>query len=201
MTSRRRKGLKILSYHKRYRGELIEIGKKIREAKEGSDFDVAESQTMKLFSSVIANKAPSCAPSGRTCDVSVKLRSIITDSVAAIDEKISQCQNGEVDIQQKITEKQAEISRDKREYEQLSENTGIEEYSELNSSLKQRVARFFRDFGIVREYDPANLETAFDIIAEEWRKLEFDLSAPKMLTGKRFPFTAKLQNISCRKIF
>ena len=69
----------------------------------------------------------------------------------------------------------------------MSENTGIEEYSELNSSLKQRVARFFRDFGIVREYDPANLETAFDIIAEEWRKLEFDHKRTEDADRKKIP--------------
>ena len=180
-------GTENFELYKRYRGELIEIGKKIREAKEGSDFDVAESQTMKLFSSVIANKALLARLPEELAMFQLKLRSLITDSVAAIDEKISQCQNGEVDIQQKITEKQAEISRDKREYEQLSENTGIEEYSELNSSLKQRVARFFRDFGIVREYDPANLETAFDIIAEEWRKLEFDHKRTEDADRKKIP--------------
>ena len=69
----------------------------------------------------------------------------------------------------------------------MSENASIEEYGDLNSSLKQKIARFFRDFGIVREYDPANLETAFDIIAEEWRKLEYDHKRTEEEDKKKLP--------------
>lgn len=43
--------------------------------------------------------------------------------------------------------------------------------------LKQKITRFFRDFGIVREYDSDNLETAFDIIGDEWNKLETEYNA------------------------
>ena len=170
-----------------YQGKLIEIGKEIKHAKEGGGFDAAETITMTFFPAVVANKELLSRLPEELAIFQLRLRGLINDSVAAVDEKISQYQNVEVDIQQKITEKQAEISRNKREYEQLSENVGIDEYSELNASLKQRVARFFRDFGIVREYDPANLETAFDIIAEEWRKLEFDHKRTEDEDRKKIP--------------
>ena len=180
-------GTENFELYKRYQSELIEIGKEIKLAKEDGGFDVAETITMKLFPAVVAHKELLSRLPEELAMFQIRLRGIISDSVAAVDEKISQCQNSESDIQQKIVQKQAEISHNKRDYEQLSENTGIEEYSELNSSLKQRVARFFRNFGIVREYDPTNLETAFDIIAEEWRRLEYDHKRTEDEDRKKIP--------------
>ena len=145
-------GTENFELYKHYRGKLIEIGKEIKLAKEGGGFDAAETITMKLFPAVVAHKELISRLPEELAMFQLRLRGIISDSVAVVDERISQCQNSESDIQYKIVQKQAEISHSKRDYEQLSENTGIQEYSELNSSLKQRVARFFRNFGIVREY-------------------------------------------------
>lgn len=180
-------GTENFELYKHYRGKLIEIGKEIKLAKEGGGFDAAETITMKLFPAVVAHKELISRLPEELAMFQLRLRGIISDSVAVVDERISQCQNSESDIQHKIVQKQAEISHSKRDYEQLSENTGIEEYSELNSSLKQRVARFFRNFGIVREYDPTNLETAFDIIAEEWRRLEYDHKRTEDEDRKKIP--------------
>ena len=180
-------GTENFELYKHYRGKLIEIGKEIKLAKEGGGFDAAETITMKLFPAVVAHKELLSRLPEELAMFQLRLRGIISDSVAAVDERISQCQNSESDIQHKIVQKQAEISHSKRDYERLSENTGIEEYSELNSFLKQRVARFFRNFGIVREYDPTNLETAFDIIAEEWRRLEYDHKRTEDEDRKKIP--------------
>ena len=86
--------------------------------------------------------------------------------------KISSLSQKESEIEYAISDKQLEISEKKKRYEELGENEGIETYGELNSALKQKITRFFRDFDIVKEYDSDNLEEAFTIIAEEWRKLE-----------------------------
>lgn len=72
-------------------------------------------------------------------------------------------------------------------YEELSEDKGVEEYGELNSALKQKITRFFRDFDIIKEYDSDNLETAFQIIAEEWSKLERNYMATQAENKVKIP--------------
>ena len=174
-------------FYKQYQSDLIDVGKEIKLLKEGGGFDASESMVLKLFPIVGTDKT---LLNNLPQDIAVfqtKLRGVINDITAVVDEKITGCEKDEVAIEQKIIEEQAQISNSKRKYEELSENASLEEYGDLNSSLKQRIARFFRDFGIVREYDPANLETAFDIIAEEWRKLEYDHKRTEAEDKKKIP--------------
>ena len=173
--------------YKKLQRELIQVNNEIKRIKEGGGFDAAESMVLKLFPIVGTDKT---VLNNLPQDIAVfqtKLRGIINDITVAVDEKITRCEKDEAVIEQKILEKQAQISSSKRKYEELSENASLEEYGDLNSSLKQRIARFFRDFGIVREYDPSNLETAFDIIAEEWRKLEYDHKRTEAEDKKKIP--------------
>ena len=173
--------------YKKLQRELIQVNNEIKRIKEGGGFDASESSVLKLFPIVGTDKT---VLNNLPQDIAVfqtKLRGIINDITAAVDEKITRCEKDEAVIEQKIFEKQAQISSSKRKYEELSENASLEEYGDLNSSLKQRIARFFRDFGIVREYDPSNLETAFDIIAEEWRKLEYDHKRTEAEDKKKIP--------------
>ena len=173
--------------YKQYQSDLIDVGKEIKLLKEGCGFDASESMVLKLFPIVGTDKT---VLNNLPQDIAIfqtKLRGVIYDITAIVDEKITRCEKDEAVIEQKIFEKQAQISSSKRKYEELSEDASLEEYGDLNSSLKQRIARFFRDFGIVREYDPANLETAFDIIAEEWRKLEYDHKRTEAEDKKKIP--------------
>ena len=173
--------------YKKLQRELIQVNNEIKRIREGGGFDASESSVLKLFPIVGTDKT---VLNNLPQDIAVfqtKLRGIINDITAAVDEKITRCEKDEAVIEQKIFEKQAQISSSKRKYEELSENASLEEYGDLNSSLKQRIARFFRDFGIVREYDPSNLETAFDIIAEEWRKLEYDHKRTEAEDKKKIP--------------
>lgn len=173
--------------YKKLQRELIQVNNEIKLIKEGGGFDVSESTVLKLFpiagtGKTLLNNLPQDVAAFQT-----KLRGIINDIIAVVDKKITGCEKGEAAIEQKIIEKQTQISSSKRKYEELSQNASLEEYGDLNSSLKQRIARFFRDFGIVREYDPSNLETAFDIIAEEWRKLEYDYKRTEAEDKKKIP--------------
>ena len=102
----------------------------------------------------------------------IKLQGIVNSIKSTVEVKITSLSQKESEIEYAISDKQLEISEKKKRYEELGENEGIEAYSELNSALKQKITRFFRDFDIVKEYDSDNLEEAFTIIAEEWRKLE-----------------------------
>lgn len=173
--------------YKQYQSDLIDVGREIKLIKEGGGFDASESAVLKLFPTVGTDKTLLKNLPEDLAVFQMKLSGVINDTIAVVDEKITGCEKYEAAIEQKIIEKQAQISSCKRKYEELSENASIEEYGDLNSSLKQKIAHFFRDFGIVREYDPANLETAFDIIAEEWRKLEYDHKRTEEEDKKKLP--------------
>ena len=173
--------------YKKLQRELIQVNNEIKRIKEGGGFDASESAVLKLFPIVGTDKTVLNNLPQDLAVFQTKLRGVINDITAIVDEKITRCEKDEAVIEQKIFEKQAQISSSKRKYEELSEDASLEEYGDLNSSLKQRIARFFRDFGIVREYDPANLETAFDIIAEEWRKLEYDHKRTEEEDKKKLP--------------
>ena len=173
--------------YKKLQRELIQVNNEIRRIKEGGGFDASESAVLKLFPIIGTDKTVLNNLPQDLAVFQTKLRGVINDITAIVDEKITRCEKDEAVIEQKIFEKQAQISSSKRKYEELSEDASLEEYGELNSSLKQRIARFFRDFGIVREYDPSNLETAFDIIAEEWRKLEYDHKRTEAEDKKKIP--------------
>lgn len=173
--------------YKKLQRELIQVNNEIKRIKEGGGFDASESAVLKLFPIVGTDKTVLNNLPQDLAVFQTKLRGVINDITAIVDEKITRCEKDEAVIEQKIFEKQAQISSSKRKYEELSEDASLEEYGDLNSSLKQKIARFFRDFGIVREYDPANLETAFDIIAEEWRKLEYDHKRTEEEDKKKLP--------------
>ena len=117
----------------------------------------------------------------------VKLNSIVFAIKGDIEEKLDEVLNQEAEVSDRISGKQIEISEHKRRYEELSEDKGVEEYGELNSALKQKITRFFRDFDIIKEYDSDNLETAFQIIAEEWSKLERNYKATQAENKVKIP--------------
>ena len=100
----------------------------------------------------------------------IKLQSLISDITATIERDVEGYIRNETEIAEQIADIQLSISQNKNRYEELGNNEGIAEYGELSSLLKQKITRFFRDFSIIKEYDSENLETAFQIIDEEWNK-------------------------------
>ena len=55
----------------------------------------------------------------------------------------------------------------------------------LSAQLKQKIGRFFRNFGIVREYE--SIEKALEIIREEWNALESDYARTQTVNRQRIP--------------
>lgn len=163
--------------YKKNQSELIAVGKKIKEYENNSEFDISESVIYSLVPGITGEKEILKQLPFELAQFKAKLADIVNEQRNLIESAI----NGDIDnenaISDKINELKIRISKKKRLYEELGENPDIEEYGELNSVLKQKITRFFRDFGIVREYDSDNLETAFDIISDEWNKLETEYNA------------------------
>ena len=163
--------------YKKNQSELIAVGKKIKEYENNSEFDIAESVIYFLVPEITGAKEILKQLPSELAQFKVKLADIVNAQINIIESAI----NGDIDNENAISDEinvlKIQISEKKRLYEELGENPGIEEYGELSSGLKQKITRFFRDFGIVREYDSDNLETAFDIINEEWNKLETEYNA------------------------
>ena len=173
--------------YKKYQAELKDVVNKIKAAQSGSDYNVSESAIFTILPTIVGNKTLMKELPEELKMFKVKLNSIVFAIKGDIEEKLDEVLNQEAEVSDRISGKQIEISEHKRRYEELSEDKGVEEYGELNSALKQKITRFFRDFDIIKEYDSDNLETAFQIIAEEWSKLERNYMATQAENKVKIP--------------
>ena len=173
--------------YKKYQTELKDVVNKIKAAQSGSDYNVSESAIFTILPAIVGNKTLMKELPEELKMFKVKLNSIVFAIKGDIEEKLDEVLNQEAEVSDRISGKQIEISEHKRRYEELSEDKGVEEYGELNSALKQKITRFFRDFDIIKEYDSDNLETAFQIIAEEWSKLERNYMATQAENKVKIP--------------
>lgn len=173
--------------YKKYQTELKDVVNKIKAAQSGSDYNVSESAIFTILPAIVGNKTLMKELPEELKMFKVKLNSIVFAIKGDIEEKLDEVLNQEAEISDRISGKQIEINEHKRRYEELSEDKGVEEYGELNSALKQKITRFFRDFDIIKEYDSDNLETAFQIIAEEWSKLERNYMATQAENKVKIP--------------
>ena len=167
--------------------ELIGLGKKIKEAQASTEFDFSDSKIMGLVPSIINNKELLKRLPEELTAFRIKLQTVTSNIVSKIDEFIAPYTSNETEISERITDIQLRINENKKVYEELGANEGIAEHSELSSALKQRITRFFRDFNIIKEYDSENLETAFDIIRDEWNKIEFDYKKTNAENASKIP--------------
>ena len=173
--------------YKKNQNELIAVGKRIKEYENNTDFDISDSKIYTLLPGVAQSKELLKQLPKEIMQFKAKLAEIVDTQKSAIEAALGVCEDKEGLIESDLNDRKIQISDKKREYEELGENSGIEEYSELNSKLKQRITRFFRDFGIIKEYDADNLETAFDIIKEEWKKLESEYNSSSAANRVKIP--------------
>ena len=173
--------------YKKYQAELIEVGKKIKSTQNPSSIDLSSSLVFAIVPTITENKDLLRELPEQLTAFKISLQSLISEIKAAVEKDMQRYIEQERGIAGKIDAKQLEISDKKHRYEELGKNAGIEEYGDLNSTLRQKITRFFRDFDIVREYDTDNLETAFEIIKEEWNKLENNYKATKKENQTKIP--------------
>lgn len=168
------------------RGELIELKKQIELLQNSGSTDISDGELIKVISSaVIADKTLVALFPDQIKNFKIKLTGIISDLRDAIDKERIAYTETETSVKAKITDKQREINEAKTRYEELGENEGVAELSELSAQLKQKIGRFFRNFGIVREYD--SIENALEIIREEWAALESNYSRTQAVNKQRIP--------------
>lgn len=173
--------------YKKYQTELKNVVNSIKSAQSAETFDFSESVIFELFPSIIKSKELLRQLPEEFTAFKIKLQGIVNSIKSNVEVKITSLSQKESEIEYAISDKQLEISEKKKRYEELSENEGVEAYGELNSALKQRITRFFRDFDIVKEYDSDNLEEAFTIIAEEWKKLESGYESTRQENKVKIP--------------
>lgn len=171
--------------YKQKQNELRKIANKINAAKKNSEFDISSSKVYSLVPSIINQQDLLKKLPGDLLSFKIQAQSIVDEQKKYIDDAMSSYVSQKDIVESKITDAQTDISKRKASYEKLASDSTMEEYGELTSSLKQKIGRFFRDFGIIREYDSNNMEEAFSIISDEWKKLENDYSKDPKKNEKR----------------
>ena len=173
--------------YKKYQSELKDVVNQIKAANKNTDFDFSSSKIFALVPSIINDKELLKHLPEDLTSFKIQVQSLINEVKESVDVSMSNFVTQQDELNAKIIDVQTQISSSKAEYEELGNNSGIEEYNELNSVLKQNITRFFRDFDIIQEYDSDNLETAFNIITEEWNKLEYDYKKTATENKKKIP--------------
>ena len=173
--------------YKRYQTELKELVSESKRLESETDFDFSSNKIFEILPSIAANKELLKHLPEELISFKIKLQSLVVEIEGDIKKQVSQQNEQEAELLEKIGDKQLAISECKQKYEDLGENSGVAEYLELNSALKQKITRFFREFNIVQEYDSDNLETAFSIIKTEWRKIEDDYKATQNENKTKIP--------------
>lgn len=173
--------------YKKYQSELKSVVNDIKKAQEESDFDLSDSVVFAILPHIANDKEILKKLPDELTAFKIELQRIVSEFKEKIETDMKSVLQRQSTLDNEISETQLAISSEKRRYEELGENQELSEYVELNSALKQSVSRFMRDFDIVREYNPDNMEEAFAIISDEWSKLESDYSKTQAENKTKIP--------------
>lgn len=174
--------------YKRIQKQFIALNKQIKELREAGAVDVSDSRLRALVSpEVLTDKALLQELPDAIALFKIRVPDLLSDLHREINEAKRPFSEQEENAIAKDNELARRINEAKQQYEALSEDSGVLEQEELNGMLKQKIGRSFRDFGIVREYDSGDMETAFAIIREEWNRLESDFKRTKQEDARCIP--------------
>lgn len=171
--------------YKKLQGELKEVVNQIKEAESNSSSNISDGVIFSLLPSALQDRDALRWLVDEIKSFRIKVQKAVADIKAEITIESDKNRISEDSTLQAINDKQLEISDKKHRYEELCEDDGIAEYSELNSLLKQKITRFFNDFSIVSEYK--DFEEAFEIIKKEWDKLEHDFKRTERENAIKIP--------------
>lgn len=173
--------------YKKYQSELKSVVNDIHKAQEVSEFNISESVVFTIIPRITNDKDKLKKLPDELTAFKIEVQRIVSEVKDKIEADMKSVLKKQEQLDDHISEKKLAISNEKRKYEELGENQTLAEYGELNSALKQSVSRFMRDFDIVREYNPDDMEEAFAIIADEWKKLESDYKSTQAENATKIP--------------
>ena len=181
-------GQKNYEAYKSIQKQFITLNKQIKELRELGAVDVSDGRIRALVSpEVLTDKMLLQELPDAIAMLKIRVSGLLSDIHREINEAKQPFSEQEENAIAKDNELARRINEAKQQYEELSEDAGVQEQEELNGLLKQKIGRFFRDFGIIREYDSGDMETAFAVIREEWSQLESDFKRTKQEDTRRIP--------------
>lgn len=177
--------------YKELRSRLIKVSEQVKALNKGTNFDVTDTKLYSILPDAVTHQSLLRELKGELKTFKEQLNRICAEATKQVSAQQVEIEKDKTRLAMDIAEKQLEISNQKYRYEQLSVDERVEEYGELNSVLKQKITRFFHDFDIVREY--GNMEEAFSIIREEWKKLERGYDANRAENAVKIPMYKEIE--------
>ena len=173
---------------KELQGKLKTAKKEKENIEKNGAIDISDGPTKALVSlAVLTDRKRLVELPDQIALFRIKLRETISELNQEIDDAQKEYDDEDAALCEKINKYTRQINDTKRRYEELNNNPDIEELESINGALKQKISRFFHDFGIVKEYDSGDMEAAFSIIREEWDRLELDFKRTKKENLLRIP--------------
>ena len=117
----------------------------------------------------------------------IKMQEIISELLQEIDTESEFFRSSLRSCEEMLRQYNIDLNEANRQRDEVLNNEKMEELSELSSRLKREITKFFRDFRIVEEYDPDNIQSAFDLMEKEWKKLSETYSENESTNKQRIP--------------
>jgi Ni2+-binding GTPase involved in maturation of urease and hydrogenase len=175
---------------KALQGQLKEVNTQIKAKSETANIDTSEMLISKILKKEFVLPEYFSKLPNEILDLKDKISDIINKEhkmIKSIDyqSKINSENDVVAELQSSITLKENEIKLEK-------ENAGYEDYVNIETHLKHKVAEFFIKFNIITEYPQGDIGKALEIIGQEWKNLEQNFSAMESENKEKIPMYRKI---------
>lgn len=155
---------------KELRSKLNEINEKIKQTKNGIDYDYSDLQVSRIIDVKLLNENEIKDLPTIISNIRSEVGSLVSNTTIKLNNELIPIQNQINEVTSKINSIKLDILQIDERISELREKSEFVNFHDLQSDLKQRINKFFKDFNIVKDY--YDISEALEIIKEEWKELE-----------------------------
>lgn len=155
---------------KELRSKLNEIKEKITQTKNGIDYDYSDLQVSRIIDVKLLNENEIKDLPTIISNIRSEVGSLVSNTTIKLNNELTPIQNQINEVTSKINSIKLDILQIDERISELREKSEFVNFNDLQSDLKQRINKFFKDFNIVKDY--YDISEALEIIKEEWKELE-----------------------------
>lgn len=152
------------------RSKLNEINEKIKQTKNGIDYDYSDLQVSRIIDVKLLNENEIKDLPTIISNIRSEVGSLVSNTTIKLNNELTPIQNQINEVTSKINSVKVDILQIDERISELREKSEFVNFNDLQSDLKQRINKFFKDFNIVKDY--YDISEALEIIKEEWKELE-----------------------------
>ena len=147
-----------------------EIKGKITQTKNGIDYDYSDLQVSRIIDVKLLNENEIKDLPTIISNIRSEIGSLVSNTTIKLNNELTPIQNQINEVTSKINNIKLDIMQIDENISALREKSEFVNFNDLQSNLKQRINKFFKDFNIVKDYH--DISEALEIIKKEQTLLE-----------------------------